>query len=99
MKVIVSKPAENDLERHWDFLLEAYDEAYALRTLKLIDSGILFLGKHPSAGQYEVELDHLGRGHRRWVVGHYKIIYLILENHLVITDIFDSRQDPGKMKG
>ncbi len=41
----------------------------------------------------------MGQGHRRWVVGHYKLIYLVLEDQLVITDFFDTRQDPKKMKG
>lgn len=80
-------------------MILAYDENYAQRTLDLIDAGILFLSENPGAGQFETELDHLGYGHRRWVVGHYKLVYLLKEDYLVITDIFDSRQDPGKMKG
>lgn len=95
----LSGPAEADLDRHWDFLIEAYDEDHAQRTLDLIDDGITFMSKHPGAGQYETELDHLGRGHRHWVVGYYKLVYLIFEDYLVMTKIFDTRQDRAKMKG
>jgi len=44
-------------------------------------------------------LEHLQMGHRRLVQSHYKIIYRIEGNTIYITDIFDSRQDPAKMKG
>ncbi len=54
---------------------------------------------HPLQGQEEPYLEHLGLGHRRLVVSHYKIIYRIIEDYIYITDIFDSRQDPDKMKG
>lgn len=58
-----------------------------------------FLAKHPGAGQFEILLDHLGKGHRRWVVGNYKLIYLVVGDRIEITDIFDARQHPGKMRG
>ena len=53
----------------------------------------------PLQGQKEPFLEHLDLGHRRLVVNHYKIIYRIIEEYIYITDIFDSRQDPDKMKG
>jgi len=57
------------------------------------------LMKHPYLGQEEEYLEHLQMGHRRLVQSHYKIIYRIEGNTIYITDIFDSRQDPAKMKG
>ena len=30
---------------------------------------------------------------------HYKIIYRVVGEYIYVTDIFDSRQDPDKMKG
>jgi hypothetical protein len=38
-------------------------------------------------------------GHRRLVESHYKIIYRVVGEYIYVTDIFDSRQDPDKMKG
>jgi toxin ParE1/3/4 len=53
----------------------------------------------PMQGQEEPFLEHLGLGHRRIVVSHYKIIYRVIGEYIYVTDIFDSRQNPGKMKG
>ena len=53
----------------------------------------------PLQGQEEPLLEHLRLEHRRLVVSHYKIIYRVEEECIYITDIFDSRQDPDKMKG
>lgn len=54
---------------------------------------------NPGLGQKEEYLDHLGLSHRRVIEGHYKIIYRVEGELIYITDIFDSRQDPAKMKG
>lgn len=54
---------------------------------------------HPLQGQKEPCLENLGLGHRRLIESHYKIIYRVVEEYIYITDIFDSRQDPDKMKG
>ena len=49
-------------------------------------------------GQREEYLEHLGQSHRRIIEGNYKIIYRIDGDMIYVTDIFDTRQDPGKMK-
>lgn len=55
--------------------------------------------QYPLGGQLEEDLAELGRQHRRMVCGHFKIIYFVEGEDLYVTDIFDSRQDPGKIKG
>ena len=57
------------------------------------------LADNPWKGQREEYLTHLGKEHRRIVEGNYKIIYRVEDQQIYITDIFDSRQDPEKMKG
>jgi plasmid stabilization system protein ParE len=32
------------------------------------------------------------------VVGNYKVVYRVHEEEVRIVDVFDGRQDPGKMK-
>lgn len=54
--------------------------------------------ENPYIGQDEEYLDHLGLSHRRVIEGVYKIIYKVEGELIIITDIFDSRQDPSKMK-
>jgi len=53
----------------------------------------------PFKGQKESLLEHLGLGHRRLVLNHYKIMYRVVGEYIYVTDIFDSRQDPDKMRG
>lgn len=53
---------------------------------------------NPYIGQQEEYLEHLEKGHRRLIEGNYKIIYRVEGENIYITDIFDSRQDPSKMK-
>lgn len=99
MKVIITAPAWESYERSLHFLagymtyreLERWDQ-------KLWDSND-GLKRFPRGGQYEPYLDHLGEGHRRLVVGNFKVVYRIEGKTIYDTDIFDARQDPGKMKG
>jgi plasmid stabilization system protein ParE len=55
------------------------------------------LKKHPSSGQVELNLERLNEGHRYLVKGNFKIIYNEVPEGLLITDIFDTRQDPIKL--
>jgi len=64
-----------------------------------VNASVNWLADHPLAGAIEAELEHLGKGHRRIVVGPFKIIYRITPKQVVVTDIFDSRRDPKRMKG
>ena len=57
------------------------------------------LAQRIGVSQLEPALDHLRMGHRRVVVGKFKIIYRVLKDRIIVTDIFDARQDPKRMKG
>lgn len=52
------------------------------------------LKKHPSSGQIELTLEKLNEGHRYLIEGNYKIIYKEIPEGVLITDVFDTRQDP-----
>ncbi len=57
------------------------------------------LEDYPHMGQEEEELKEFGMGHRYlFVKPFYKLIYLIIQPIIYITDIFDTRQDKDKMK-
>jgi plasmid stabilization system protein ParE len=72
------------------------------KTAEKIKKSILIstkpLIKQPLIGALEENLTELKQGHRYLVVGNYKIIYRIIDNEVYITDIFDCRQNPTKMK-
>lgn len=97
MKVEVSEYAARQLESIWDYHALEVSVRVADRITKKIVDDIEWLGSHPHGGQYEPLLEHLNMGHRRWVCGHYKIIYRIVDETVFISDIFDARQDPDKM--
>lgn len=54
--------------------------------------------KKPFSGAIELNLTELGLEHRYLVIGNYKIIYRLIKNDVYITDVFDCRQNPQKMK-
>jgi len=45
----------------------------------------------------EETLQQLGEKHRYLVRGKYKIIYKKVEEGILLTDVFDTRQDPVKL--
>jgi len=101
MIVIYTTQSYMSLEKSISFLEEKLDystEDISKLRDKLFDKADS-LALNPRLGQYEVELDHLGEGHRRVIEGRFKIIYLIEGDHIYITDFFDTRQDSSKMKG
>jgi len=55
------------------------------------------LKRHPHSGQIEMNLERLEEEHRYLVKGNYKIIYKEITEGILITDVFDTRQDPIKI--
>lgn len=98
MKVFVSADARRSLARTIRLLARTHSKSYLLKLRSAVYSEVSRLGAHPLSGAIESELEHLGKGHRRTVVGPFKIIYRITPKHIVVTDIFDSRRDPKGMK-
>jgi toxin ParE1/3/4 len=91
-----------------DFSIEMLKEIYVYykqvanpSIAKKIKSEILTatrqLKEHPTSGQIELNLQNLNEGHRYLVKGNYKIIYKEISEGLLITDVFDTRQDPIKI--
>ncbi len=91
MQLIYTQQATNGLQECLDFLPPEVPEAKVLQ----IRDGIIKKTEKLILNPYL----HLGLFHRRLVEGHYKIIYRIEGEIIYVTDIFDSRQDPLKMKG
>lgn len=53
--------------------------------------------KQPLSGQIEPNLQKPDEDHRFIIVGNYKIIYKRVKQGILITDVFDTRQDPIKI--
>jgi plasmid stabilization system protein ParE len=99
MKLVYTEQALISLEESLDLIAPnvQYEKLIEIRDRILDQADTLLL--QPLKGQQEPFLEHLNLGHRRLVVGNYKIIYRVDSENIYITDIFDSRQDPDKMKG
>ena len=54
--------------------------------------------KQPFIGQIEENLIELKQEQRYLVEGNYKIIYRVIDKEIYITDVFDCRQNPQKIK-
>ena len=100
MKIIYADQAEESLDEISQFLLLelewSIEKILSLRN-KLIDNAEALKDTY-SIYQQEEYLNHLQKGYQRKVVGYYKIIYLVEGEQIIVTDFFDTRQDPSKMK-
>lgn len=99
MKLFYTEQAVVSLQECLDFLPPEVSEEKRLQIRDKILAKAEKLLLKPRIGRREEYLEHLGQSHRRIIEGPYKIIYRIEGEIIYITDIFDSRQDPAKMKG
>ena len=73
-------------------------ETIAAKIKKSIFDTTKILSKQPFIGQVEENLIELKQEHRYLIEGNYKIIYRIIDKNIYITDVFDCRQNPQKIK-
>ena len=99
MKLVYTEQALVSLEEALEFIAPNVSQKKLLEIRDQILDKADTLLLHPLKGQKEPLLEQLGLEHRRLIVSHYKIIYRVAGELIYITDIFDSRQDPDKMKG
>jgi toxin ParE1/3/4 len=98
MRIVYTEQALASLEEALEFIGAKFSHEKLMKIRDRILDHADTLLVQPLKGQKEPFLDHLGLGHRRFVVSHYKIIYKVVGEYIYITDIFDARQDPDKMK-
>ncbi len=98
MKVVLTQSALSRLKKTHSYYKNRVSKEVADKIKHSLFEAIGILNKNPEAGQLEENLQDLKLGHRRLVEGNYKIIYRIENQLIYVTDIFDSRQDPSKMK-
>ena len=97
MKIIWSRFASDTLKEIFNYHKTVASKEIAQNIKANIFSATKQLKTHPSAGQIENSLKQLGEEHRYLVRGNYKIIYKKVKEGILITDVFDARQDPVKI--
>jgi len=97
MKILWSKFAAEELKEIFDYYKENAGISIANRLREKIFNSTRQLKTQPKSGQIEPSLNRMNEGHRYLVRGNYKIIYKEVEEGILITDIFDTRQNPSKI--
>ncbi|MCK9452583.1 MAG: type II toxin-antitoxin system RelE/ParE family toxin [Bacteroidales bacterium] len=97
MKIIWSDFAADMLKEIFIYHKEIAGNNIARRILTMIFNATRQLKQHPNSGQIESALEILKEGHRYLVVGNYKVVYKKVREGVLITDIFDTRQNPSKI--
>lgn len=98
MKVFWTKSSLAALYEIYKYYKENVSAENARKIRKIILSATDQLEKYPRSGQIEELLEGVEGSHRYIVRNNYKLIYKIENNKVYITDIFDTRQDPDKIK-
>lgn len=97
MVIIWSDFASETLKDIYDYYKEVASDAVAMRIKESILVTTKQLINHPESGQIEETLIQLKEGHRYLVNNNYKIIYKKIKEGVLISDVFDCRQDPIKI--
>ena len=92
-QIIWSNRAKVNLKRIWNF--------YAEKSINSADN--MISGIINTAEQLQVNIlyqreENLISEHRRVIFKHFKIIYKVVVEKILILQIFDSRQNPNKLK-
>ncbi len=97
MKIIWSDFASEVLHEIYDYYKDKAGFGVARKIRNDIFKTTRQLKKQPESGQIEQSLEKLNQNHRYLVEGNYKIIYRKISEGILITDAFDTRQDPIKI--
>lgn len=99
MKLIILAQANDSKRRTLRLLARTHSVRYLRGLRREVTTKLEWLKDNALSGQFEPELEELGLQHRRVIVGPFKIIYRVVSGRIIVTDIFDSRRDPKRMKG
>jgi plasmid stabilization system protein ParE len=98
VEIFWTEKAKSDLRDIYNFLVSEIEEKKAFSIIQIISSRTSQLALFPESGSLEPYLLHLKRPYRRLIEGNYEIIYRIANDYIYINRIFDSRQNPKKIK-
>ena len=96
-KIVWTDFAIRNLKDIFDYYSIEVSKKFAHKIRKQILKSSKQLIKNPNSGPLEPNLTILNKNHRYLISGHYKLIYRIIDNEIIINDVFDTRQNPTKM--
>lgn len=99
MKVTITRSGRESLQRIYTYFRLKGAGMKGREVRKRVIEISKLLAENPKMGQKEENLEHLEQEHRSIPIKPvYKVIYRIIDQTIFITDVFDTRQDPEKMK-
>jgi len=98
LRVFWTDTARFQLEDIFNYYKDKTSIRVARKLVKQIIDRTIQLEKNPNSGPKEPLLSERKFEYRYLVEGNYKIIYWKQDNYIKIATVFDSRQDPEKMK-
>jgi plasmid stabilization system protein ParE len=97
MNVFLTEPAERFLQEIFRYYQHNVSEQVAKKIIDQILTRVESLEDFAKRGRIEPHLKILNQKHRFVLEHNYKIIYLIEDDNVYVTDIFDTRQNPDKI--
>ncbi len=97
MKIIWTDFAIQNLKDIFDYYSAIANKKVANKIKQNIFKSVNLLVSYPELGQVELYLEKLNKRYRYVLSGNYKIIYKIQDENIIISDVFDVRQNPIKM--
>ncbi len=98
MEIIWTDKAVFDLKQIYDFLSSKSVSAAQREIQKIYLKASLLEDGFSKIGQAEPLLLHLKKEYRYLISGNHKIIYSITSTAIFIHSVFDTRQNPKKLK-
>jgi toxin ParE1/3/4 len=98
LRVFWTETARLQLEDIFDFYSSRAGLLTAKKIVKQIIDRTIQLENSPHSGTKEPMLSERKFEYRYLVQGNYKIIYRIEGNYIMIAVVFDTRQNPEKLK-
>lgn len=97
MRILWSVKARLQLREIFDY----YRDNASLEVAQSIVGGILEstrnLGRFPKIGRKEELLEHVSMDFRYLIEGNYKVLYRINNTDIIISLLFDCRQNPKRL--
>jgi len=98
MKIEWTFAAQKDLKKIFKFYTKHFSKDLAHKIIDDIFNSVKKLELGHGIGQKEELLEHFNQNHRYLIRNHNKIIYTVEEDKIYITHVFDTRQNPKKLK-
>ena len=97
-KLFWTEPAQKDLQNIYNFFADISPLLAERQIIRIIDAADLLETRFEKMGQEEPLLTDYKYEYRYLIKDNYKIIYHILPSQIIVDMVFDTRQNPEKMK-